>query len=299
MLRDSLVVAAFDLFESLRSRKVIVLLTLYLAGASAAAGLFVTLLRELENTVARSLAVGTTDRPGVMTEELMRSEQLRDVLHGLVGDASLVDALISVPPLALFYGWLALTAVPILVVLTSGDAIAGDLGSGACRFALFRTDRLSWAVGKLLGQATLMGVGVLAGAFGVWVVGFGFMARFEALDTAWWLLRLGGRAWIHGFAWLGGVLAVSQLTRSTTRATGGALFLLIAVGTTGLVLQSPWAVEYAPVLSETLFQLLPRAHRLDLWRPTLAERLPGMVMLLALGVSWFALGHIRFARRDA
>ena len=292
-------VAAFDVFESLRSRKVMVLLTLYFAGAAAAAGLFVTLLRELENTVARSLAVGTTDRPGVMTEELMRSEQLREVLLGLVGDASLVDALIAVPPLALFYGWLALTAVPVLIVFTSGDAIAGDLGSGSCRFALFRTDRLSWAVGKLLGQAALMGVGVLTGALAVWAVGFGFMARFEALDTAWWLLRLGGRAWVHGFAWLGGVMAVSQLTRSNMRATGGSLMFLMGVGVIGLVLQSPWAVEYAPVLSETLFQLVPRAHRLDLWRPTFAERLPGMVMLLALGVSWFALGHIRFARRDA
>lgn len=298
-LRDALVVAAFDLFESLRSRKVIVLLTLYLAGAMAAAGLFVTLLREIENTVARTLSVGETDRPGTMTAEVMQSEELLEVLTGLVGDAELAQALVSLPPLALFYGWLALTFVPVLAALTSADAVAGDLGSGAARFALFRTDRLSWAVGKLLGQAALMGVGIAAGGLGVWLVGLGFLASFEPGDTALWLVRLGGRAWVHGFAFLGGVLAVSQLTRSTNRAVGGSLLFLIAVGVVGGVLQSHWVLERAPVLADTLTQLLPRAHRMDLWRPDLAARLPSMVMLLALGVSWFALGHLRFARRDA
>ena len=72
-LRDALVVAGFDLFESLRSRKVLVLLTLYLAGASAAAGIFVTVLREIENTVARTLAVGETSKPGTMTAQVMDS----------------------------------------------------------------------------------------------------------------------------------------------------------------------------------------------------------------------------------
>ena len=297
--RDALVVAGFDLQDSLRSRKVLVLLTLYMAGAAAATGLFVTLLREIENTMADALSVASTDKPGTMTQSLMESEQFLDVLGGLVGDPELAVALIALPPIALFYGWLALTFVPILACLTSGDAVASELGSGSARFALTRTDRLRWALGKLLGQAALMGVGIFAGAIGVWVIGYAFLASFAPVDTAWWLVRLGGRAWVHGFAWLGAVMAVSQLTRSTYKALGGSLLVLIGVGIVGAVLDSWWVMERWPVVAETILLLFPRAHRMDLWRPDLLDRLPAMVMLLALGVTWFSIGHLRFARRDA
>jgi hypothetical protein len=54
-----------------------------------------------------------------------------------------------------------------------------------------------------------------------------------------------------------------------------------------------------PTLGETLMQVLPRAHSLDLWRPDLASRAPAMAILVAIGVCWFALGHFVFRRRDA
>ena len=48
-----------------------------------------------------------------------------------------------------------------------------------------------------------------------------------------------------------------------------------------------------------LHQLFPAAHSLDLWRPELATRLGAMAALIGFGAVLFALGHLRFARRDA
>ena len=298
-LRDTLVVARFDLAESLRSRRALVLLLLFIAGSMAAAGVFVTVLREIENTLAAQLLVASVDSPGAMTDRMMQSPELLDVLGGLLRDRDLASQLLTVPPLALFYGWVATFFGPALVVFTCGDAIASEVQSGSARFALFRTDRLSWASGKLMGQALLLLVGMLAGAGGVWLVGFGWLGHFVALDNAVWLLRLALRAWVYALSFLGLCMGVSQVLRTRWWALGASLALTLGVLVGGRVLDTSWAVEQAPILAPTLAQLFPGAHRVDLWRPELADRLPALVLLPALGAAWFYLGHLVFRRRDA
>lgn len=298
-LRDALVVARFDLAASLRSRKALVLLGLYLAGSVAASAGFVELLEAIEKTAADTLQVASTGRPGTMTASVMESEQLLQVVQELVGDEDLARELLAIPPLALFQGWLALTFVPVLVTLTSSEAIASEVGSGAARFALVRTTRGAWAAGKLLGQAALMAAGLLLGAAGCWVVGAGWTAGFEPIDNAWWMLRLSLRACLVGFAWLGIVLGAGQLTRSANKAR--ALGLLSLVGVAGLRLLLAHAEpvrQKAPALADSLLPLFPGSHVLDLWQPALLDRLPAMAMLLALGGAAFTLGHLVFARRD-
>lgn len=298
-LRDAALVAAFDLGESLRARRVLVLLALYVAGAMAATGGFVAVLRELEGQLASALAVPTTSRPGAMANSLMESQELRRMLRELVGDAALVDQLVQVPLLALFYGWLAFTFVPALVTFTSCDAVAGEVASGSSRFALARTDRLAWALGKAGGQAALLGVGVLGGALGAWLVGFFGLSGFPAMDTAIWLVKIGFRGWVNGLPYLGIALAASLVLRSPTPARALALFLLLGVGVGDTLLSADRVVEAAPVLLPTLRQLLPGSHTLDLWRPTLLERAPALVMQPTLAAAFFALGFARFNRRDA
>jgi hypothetical protein len=58
-------------------------------------------------------------------------------------------------------------------------------------------------------------------------------------------------------------------------------------------------VEAAPSLSATVRTIFPAAHRLDLWRVEAGEVAPGFVALIALGLVYFTIGHLRFARRDA
>lgn len=298
-VRDALVVAEQELAESLRSRKAIVLLLLYLASATAMCALFVELLQEFEGVLADQLSVSRTGRPGVMTRQLMESEEVQRVLAGLIGDAELAAELVLIPPMALFYGWLSLTFVPPLVALTSGDVISAELASGAARFAFFRTDRTAWAVGKLLGQAVLTGIGIALGAVGALFVGWSGLLSFEPGPNAVWLVRLGFRAWIHGIAWLGIVMGVGQLSRSVPRSRGLALGSLILVAVLSAALGSDWVTERAPVLAETLALLLPGTHELDLWRPDPVRRLAAAVTLLALGGGAFALGHQRLLRVDA
>ena len=301
MVRDALLVARFDLGESLRSRRALVLLLLYLAGSMAGAGGFVTLLQEIESAVAAQLSVAQTQNPGAMTSTLLASDQFLDVLAGLLGDRALAAELVAVPPMALFYSWMATFFAPVLVVMTSSDTVTGELSSGSARFALFRTDRLSWAMGKLGGQTLTLGVGLLLGAIGVHAVGWIWLGRFEPGATAWWLLRLTGRAWIYGFAYVGIVLGVSQLTRSVNWARGLSLLALIGAGVASSALGSERLQRKfdLPVLMETVRQLFPGAHKIELWRPELVDRLPPMLMLCAIGVTAFFVGHLVFARRDA
>jgi hypothetical protein len=255
-------------------------------------------LKEIETNAAALLNVAPTTRTGTMSSVLLQSDTFRQMLGRLVGDPKLVDALAEIPPMALFYGWLTLALVPALVMLTSTDAIAGELQSGEARYALVRVDRLSWSVGKLLGQALLMALGIVLGGIAVWIVGAVGWAGFERTASALWIARLGVRAWIYGFAWLGLALAASQVTASAAIARGLGIGGLVLVGLFGSVLQWPMVHRHAPVVFDSIRTLVPGAHSLGLWQPAFADRAPSIVMLFALGGAYFALGHTRLARRD-
>ncbi len=299
VLRDISVVARFDLAESLRSRRALVLILLHVAGSVAAAALFVEVLGQIEQSLAETLAVPTTRRPGALSGSLLQSDEFRKVVSGLVGDPELGAALVQVPPLALFYGAVSLFVVPVLVVLSSADAIAAERATGALRFSLFRTDRTSWALGKLVGQAILLAVGLAAGAVGVWITGLVELAGFAAGPTALWLARLGGRAWIFGLCWLGITLGISQLTRSVHWSRGLSLLALVVAGAGAALLQHPEVVDVLGSSAATLRSVLPAAQRVELWRPALVDRLPAVAILLAVGAAGFSLGHQRLLRSDA
>lgn len=298
-LRDAWVVATFELRDALRSRKALVLLVLYVAGAGAGTGIFVRVLSAIETALARTLQVAATDRPGAMTRALLDTREFHDIVARLIGDDQLADELVHIPPVALFYGWLAMTFVPFLVILLASDAVASDVATGTARFSLFRTSRMAWATGKLAGQAALVALGIAAGGVASYVIGWIFLSAFEPLATLVWMAQLGARAWVLAFAYVGLALGVSQLTRSTHWSRGLGLLALVGSGVAGEWLTSRWAEAHIPVISSSLVVLLPRAHELDLWRTLWWERLPACVMLIALGLCYFAAGHLRFARRDA
>ena len=292
-------IASFDFLESIRSRRALALLVLYVAGSIAATAMFVRFVVAFENTAASVLSVGQTGSAGAMTEEMMQTENMYLFFKDLVGDDALARALMRIPPLAMFYGWLALTFIPLLVTFTSGDSVAAEVASGSVRFALFRVDRLSWAVGKLLGQTLLMCVGILVGAAASLATSSLLMTNSHIGLTAIWLLRFSGRAAIYGFAYLGLVVGCSLVAKSLNGARAGALIGLFAVGVGGNLLEGEWTTTRFPVLAPTLSNIFPQGHDLDLWRITFTDRLPGIVMLLALGLAYFTAGYATFARRDA
>lgn len=293
-------VASFDLRASLRSWKALGLLALYLAGSMAAGGGFVTFLREVEGVLADTLGVAQTSQPGAMTAQLMSSPEVTEALGNLVGDPDLASQLVQIPPLALFYFAMALAMLPMLVTITSADAISFERGSGAARFALSRTTLLSYVWGKALGQLALMFVGVMAGGVGVWLVGFFALQSFDGPATAAWMLRLGVRTLPWGAAWLGLSLGVSQITRHWVASLALALIMMLSVTIAGrTLLHLDWITENAGLAQDLLAPLFPTAHKTDLYRPEWGRRLPAVAMLLTLGASWFSLGTWRLSRVDA
>jgi len=228
----------------------------------------------------------------------MESPELHNVLARLVDDVELADALLHVPPIALVYAWIALTFAPIFVALTSSDAIASELASGSARFALVRTDRASWAAGKLLGQATLLALGLMLGALAAWITGWSRLMSFEPWPTLLWLARYSSVAFCFAFAHLGLVLGTSQLTRSIPWSRALGLVALVGAYAGHAMLARPRVHDLAPAWMETLQQIFPVEHRLDLWRPDPMQAAPSAVILIALGATYFALGYLRFSRRD-
>jgi ABC-type transport system involved in multi-copper enzyme maturation permease subunit len=286
-------VAGFDLLESLRSRKAIVLLALYMLGALGAAAIFIRLLTAIQERLEEEVG------RAVDMKELMDSPGMARVVGALAGDADVARAIVAIPPMALFYGWLAMNFVPLLVLFTSSDAISGDLASGAVRFSLFRTDRISWAAGKLIGQTSLMAVGVLVGALACWVMGALWLDAMPMGDTAYWLLRISGRAIVYSFAYLGMVMCASQLARTPIRSGGLGLLIMFLASVVGSVLQAEPIMEQAPKLFGALSKLFPNGHHLGLWHPGVFESGTAVLGLVAIGLGFFALGFWRFSQRDA
>lgn len=291
--RTILQVAKFELLESLKSMKALVLLLLFLLGAFGASALFVNALDGIQSQLSEQLG------QKVDMKMIMENPNMIRLVEQLVGDREVAKSVVTIPPLAIFYGATTLTFAPLLVLFTSSDAISSDVASGAVRFSLFRIERISWAAGKLLGQTFLMTVAVLLGAAGCLAAGLLWLDGMDIANTAWWLLRVSGSCAVYTFAYLGVAMCASQLVRTNARARALALAMMFMCSVVGGVLQAPPIAKRAPELLGALSKLLPNGHSLALWHPGLVERGTAMLALIAIGLAFFGLGFLRFHRRDA
>lgn len=174
-LRTVGLVAGFDLYESLRSRKALALILIYVVIALGATALFASAVNRVFAQLAEQ--VGTD-----MVDKVMESDEMQRLVTRMTGgDEALAQELLRIPLLALFYQVVITTFMPLIMVLTSSDAVSSEIASGSARFALFRVDRAGWAIGKLLGQTLLMLVGILVGALACWGMG---MAQLDRIDAA-------------------------------------------------------------------------------------------------------------------
>jgi len=290
-------VARHELRDSVRSRRFIVLLILYFMGSLAASLLFVSVLGQIENQLESAIGVAESRAPGGAVSILWQDRQFQEIVGRLVGDRELAMELLGFPPLALFYGWLSFTLVPLLVMLLSSPTIARDVWSGAARFVLFRTSRSSWCIGKLVGQAGPLLVALWMSALAAWIVGYWKLASFEPWPVAVALLLLSFKVWIYAIAFLGLAIGVSQLVKGPYQATALGLVALIGLSILGGVARR-FAGGDAGRVWELVNMIVPSGHRLDLWRSDPGHVLPAIVFLFALASLYMLLGHLFFARRD-
>jgi ABC-type transport system involved in multi-copper enzyme maturation permease subunit len=172
------------------------------------------------------------------------------------------------------------------------------VSTGGIRYALFRADRLDWALGKLAGQALLMAVGIGVGGLAAFILGASMLNTFEAGPTFWWIVVMCGRSLFYGFAYLGVALCASQLVRSNAGARAIGIGLMFALVVGGSIVQARFTTSAAPELMNVLKQVFPNAHSLKIFHPSLSTRLPSMLALTFIGAAFFSLGFLRFSKRD-
>jgi hypothetical protein len=290
--RKLAIVARFELAEALRSRLITVVFALYGAGAALGAFVFSKTLEAAENAV-RDQLFGTL---GVATDDLVRREALPRVISFLVDDEALQRELASVEPLALFYGFMALNLVSALVLITSGGLHATDLASGATRYVLTRCDRLTWSLGKLLGHAVLLALGLGVGALAT-----GLVAHLRSgIDPSsmLWLFRAAFRAWVYGLAYLGIFSCVALVVRVPSRARALSVVALFVLWVGHSLCEGGYFTARVPALGYLVW-LFPAQYQLALWSPSWVASIPAMLALLAIGAGTFALGYAFYRRADA
>ncbi len=291
-------VALNEVSDSIRSRRVMVLLALYMAGSAAATLLFISFLRNIEAQLMKSLGLPESANAGSVTRQLWKSEVFRGTVAHMVRDRELADRLLSIPPLGLFYGWLSATFSPLLVILTASVRISEEIWTGSARFVLFRCPRLTWVIGKTAGQAGQMLIALLLSACAAWVSAWLRLKAFDAGPTAWAMMLFAFKAWVYSLAFVGLAIGVSQIFSSPNVATAVGFITLFGMG----VVHGIAAHARQPILKETaqtIELLLPGGHMMDaVWRFDLPHFISGCAFSIALGIFYLGLGYMFFSRRD-
>lgn len=292
-----LIVTRHEIVDAFRSKRAITLILLYLLGSIAACNLFVYSLHRIEDELVEAMGLVPYGEAGGVTRALWNSDHFRHMLTGLIGDRELAVQLLSIPPLAIFFGWVALSFTPLLVILMSTPRIAEEVGTSSARFVLFRTTRGSWCCGKFAGQSVLLLSALLLSAVAAWVVGLIRMPSFDQVHSLTAILSYGLKAWVYAIAYIGLALGVSQLSRSPVIATGIALVMMTIL--TGVATASGhWRGPGWFRILDITYLLTPRGNHMALWHPDFAHLVPGLIILPALGFLYFSVGHVFFSRRD-
>jgi len=300
-VRDTLVVARFELGEALRTRLVLVMLLLFMGGGGLGAWGFSQCLGRLEATAAQALGAPQTKKAGASLDRLKHTPVYRQFLRSAVNDDAKADYFVALPPMVVVYAFVALLFTPWLVLFTSSDTIATEVASRAIRYTLLRTGALEYALGKFLGQAVLVFCVIGTCGLTFFVVSWLNLASFDAAGIAWGILSFWPRVFVHTLPFLAFALMASMITSSANiariTALGGAVVLGILNGMAREA--SPLRVgPVSNVLWDAAQTLAPFSHSDGLMYPRGGEFVRDVLMCLALAVLYFCCGFVRLRRRD-
>lgn len=293
-MRDVWLVARFEVLRAIRTWRAIALLVAYAVATGAAARVFVEAVGAMESTLARTLGVPQTDVPGAMLAELVTSDLWREAVTRMTGSRMLADHLITVPPVALFWLWVALLSTPFFAASTSAECVAVDVSTRALRYELLRTGRLELVMGRFAGQVFLALLGTIVSMLTVLGVALALLAHQSPVEL---LPALGAylpRALAFSVPFVGLGVAASQLTASPAWAR-----VLTLVGVTGSWVGYAalrWLAPTWPTTTAILLPLVPQGWIRGLWEPGLGW-VPGAVACLALGVVYAMSTAPVFLRR--
>ena len=296
-VRHFAVIAVHEVVDGFRSRRALALVLLYLLGSVGSCLVFVKALHSIETELVGALGLTPSGETGSVTATLWESDVFKNMMGELVGDRALAARLLSIPPLALFYGWLSFFFAPLLVLLLSSPRIAEEVGTASVRYILVRTGPAEWVTGKLAGQALMLLAALLVSAAGAWAVGYFRLSGFEPLRSIPHLLGFSLKAWVYTVPFLCLALGVSQFTRSPVIATAIAFVAFTVITLVSFIAQH-FSGEGWRRLLDAVFLLTPRASRLGLWNPDASQFIPATVLLFAIGLLYLLCGYAFFVRRD-
>ena len=285
----------FELFGALRSRRAVVVLSLYLVSSVLCMNGSISVLGKMEGQLAEVFRLETAEngKSGVISKTLWQSEQFQRMVRHVVGDSLVYGDICGRHPAELIYAWLTFLLVPLLTVLVAAHRVADDIRSGAVRYMITRVTRFEWSLGKYLGLAFLMATGLAAGALAAWgVAAFRLSgADVPALLPA--MLGWSAKAWVLSLAWLGLALGISHVARTGATATSLGIFALVAWKA------AAWSLATFGDRISALARLFPSAVDDALWRTSISPVAAASLWLALLGLFYLTCGYAMFARRDA
>jgi ABC-type transport system involved in multi-copper enzyme maturation permease subunit len=297
--RDALTVARFELGESIRTRRILAMVLLFTIAGGLAAWGFSRLVASIESATASATGAPATARAGASLEALRNTPIYRDLLRDAVGEET-AEYLARLPPMVLFFAWMALLFTPWLVLFTAADAISAEIGNRSIRYTLLRTGHLEYACGKFLGQAALFAA--VIGLSGVVFFGIStaLLVNPRTLESALGALAYWPRLVIHALPFLSLALLASSLARGA--ATAWALSLVGGIGLAIVAALTRWDAlrVHAPVAAtlDLLALLLPFGHGWATLGPPGGALLSDLGRSLAQAFLYLAAAHAVLRRRD-
>lgn len=297
-LRDIWVIGRYELSEAVRSRRAVVLLVLFVAGGMLACNSVVSSIHKAESEIAEALGLPTSSSAGIVTDALWKHKVFRRIMSRVIGDRQVAMELLSVPPMAMVFAFLAFTFTPLLVMLTTSSRISEEIGTGSVRYVAVRTSRLAWIFGKFLGQSFMLIVALMLSAAGAWCIFRFRLADMDILAMSQAMVVYAWKVWLYSLAFVGLAIGVSQVTRSANKAM--CLGYLIWFGLTVLSIMGHTRINHgaAGQAWQLVLMLIPMGHRMDMWRLDIAHQVQGAFFLISLGMMYMMAGYAFLSRKD-
>lgn len=292
--------AVTELAGSLRSRRALVVLALYIALSLLCMNGAISVLGKMEDQLADILQISQEGgRSGVVSAALWRSAHFQRIVRSVVGDSLVYDDICGKHPVELLYAFFAFLYVPLLTIMIAANRIADDLKSGSVRYMITRVTRLEWSLGKYAGIALLLAAGLCLGGVAAWVVAVVRVGGVDALPMLCAMLLWSLKAWMLSLAWLGMALGVSHFFHSGAIATAVATVVMVVFGVAPKIIHLICKFTDAPAALSIADRLFPSAAENGLWRASFSPAACASVWLLFLGLLYFSAGYAKFARGDA
>ncbi len=294
-LQKPLIVAQFELRDSLRSKRVVLISLCFLGLAALGSHFFIQVIRSAEQAAAEKLAESMGVAPEAIDVNLIRQQAMQFIVEAFP-DQGLQAELLTMQPLSIFFSLLSLWSIPLLTLALFAGNHTREIQSGTLRFSLPRISRSSWAWGKAIGQAALLGLGLLMSAGGCAIVAAWELPQFQAKDVS-DLLGAAARSWFYSLSYIGAYSGLSLIVKTPTAARVSSLIFaaFLAFGHFSLTTFTEPQAEALRSLS----YLFPAQYQDGLWLFPEPAFFISLVALPLIASLYFSISLFIFSRRDA